>query len=177
MSRHAVKDKNMVQELSQMLVFSTCSQHLKKKYWTPHVCKVAWGSRGDQNECYIIGTLTSARKSGKTQRGEHESNVVQENQNIKRDFENGRAAQEMMTWFLFSKKIANQYRISFGQRKSGNGAVISKAPWTKTFRVTWQGWQTFKKTHVKWHKCGFILFLTMRFLKASTSSFPISNFI
>lgn len=41
MSRHVVKDKNLVQELCQMHVCSTPKQHLNKKYLTPNVCKVA----------------------------------------------------------------------------------------------------------------------------------------
>lgn len=92
MSRHVVKDENLVQELCQMHVCSTPKQNLNKKYLTPNVCKVAWGSRGHQKECYVISTLTSALKPVpkgqvmeiKTQRGEQENNVLQEKQNIKR---------------------------------------------------------------------------------------------
>lgn len=119
MSRHVIKDENVVQDPCQMHVFTTCSKHLNTKYWTPNVCKVACGSRGHQKECYVISTLTSALKSVpkhqvteiKTQRGEEENAVIQKKQNIKRRLQKRRSSDVM--WFLFSKKLANHYRISF----------------------------------------------------------------
>lgn len=123
MSRHVIKDENVVQDPCQMHVFTTCSKHLNKKYWTPNVCKVACGSRGHQKECYVISTLTSALKSvpkhqekrwgtsGKEVRRKMLSS--KKTRILKGDFRKGGAAQEVKMWFLFSKKLANHYRISF----------------------------------------------------------------
>lgn len=145
MSIHVVKDENLVQELCQMHVFSTCSQHLNKKYWTPNVCKVAWGPRGHQKECYVISTLTSALKPApkcqvmeiKTQRGEEENHVLQEKQNIKR---------RLWRW---PRSTRGENMISFFQRKLPINREfllehenLVTVPWTKTVPVTWQGSQT-----------------------------------